>query len=123
MTELERVEADVREAAARGVSVKTVVGDPAPSPEELIGKRADELVDQITDKALSELRTLRDSIDAQMKALIATRDDLKAQNRRLVGLASQAIEIKSIADDAVNRLTQSIEGKLITARKANGRSA
>lgn len=114
------------EGAALPSAPKLVSSDPAPTAEEQIGKRADELIDRITDHALGELRALRDALDEQMRALLAKRDGLKAQVCEQVSLAAQAIEIKTIAQDAVTKLTRSIESGLaerakVITHKGNGR--
>lgn len=123
MPDLERVEADVREAAAQMASAR----DPAESEETQHGKRVAELVDQVTDAAVAELRTLRDQIDDQIRAMLARRDTLKADINEQVTLAGQAINVRRIASESVVQLTQSIERslqhsvpKVITARKGNG---
>lgn len=127
MTELEKLEGDVREAAAQRELKQA--GDPSKSAEELIGDRLCNELDQLTDTAVSELRAQRDEIDNQMRALIALRDQEKSRVRGLVGISKQVIDVKHIAADAMGRLTQLIEAdlsepqpKVITARKGNGRT-
>lgn len=123
MTELERVEADIRAATIPLADAR----DPAETEEQQRGKRCDEVVDQITDAAIAELRTLRDHLDDQIRAMLARRDLLKSAIAEQVTLAQAAINVRVIASDAVTRLTASIENgmppmsKVITARKANGR--
>lgn len=125
MTELEKLEGDVREAAAQRELKQ--VADPSRSTEAQIGKRLDDNVDACCDYAVSILRDLRDKIDDQMRAFQGKAEFIRGQNRELVELVSQAVEIKSIAEDAITRLSESIEHgmtptpKVITARKGNGR--
>lgn len=115
---LERVEA--------ATAVIRSAADPAETAEEQSGKRADEMIDRISDAAIAELRTLRDDIDNQIRAIVARRDQLKSDIAEQVVLAQQAIDIRQVASDAVVRLTKTIEQgmgpvpKVITARRVNG---
>lgn len=118
MTELERVEADVREAAAQREMKE--VADPSRSTEAQIGKRLDDNVDLCCDYAVGILRDLRDKIDDQMRAFQNKAEFIRGHNREFVGLVSQAVEIKTIAENAITRLSESIEPKVITGRKGNG---
>lgn len=83
--------------------------DPAPTPIELIAERAERVADDISNKAISELRELRDQIDDTIRALQARTTNIAQGIQELAGLAGEAMAVKQICVEAFVKVTNDIK--------------
>jgi uncharacterized protein YPO0396 len=78
--------------------------DPAPSEHEVAMKRLSELMGQVSDAAVAELRRLRDDIDATIRQINAKHEDLTNDFRHHVNCVVESLKFREIASDHLNNV-------------------
>ncbi len=87
-------------------------GDPAPDPQSIAAKRMKELVGQISDAAIEELRQLRDDIDHLIGAVQKRNETIAQAFDEHAALSVDVIKAKSIIKENIASITNSFQNGL-----------
>ena len=71
--------------------------DPAPCPQSITMRRMDELLGQVSDHAVEELRQLRDDVDATIRAIQNRQEEVRNYFSDHVDSVINAIKFREIA--------------------------
>lgn len=83
--------------------------DPAPSPVDIVYERARRVVQDCTDHSVSHLASLRDELDAVMRAIQANHDRLVDELADHAALSTAAVEVKEVVLHGMQNLRAQVE--------------
>jgi hypothetical protein len=78
--------------------------DPAPAPQEVAMRRMVELLAQISDSAVSDLRRLRDDVDAAIRQIQSTQGSLCADFQHHVESVVESMRFRQIASEHLDNV-------------------
>ena len=104
-------------------SVKRLGSDPAPDPQTIAAKRMKELVGQVSDAPIEQLRQLRDEVDQLIVTIQSRNEAISAAFDEHASLSVTVIKMKEIIKENVRSVRKNFEeataplGKTISLNK------
>src|SRR6185369_663669 len=99
------------------------VMDPAPSEHDIAMNRLSELMGQVSDAAVIELRRLRDDIDATIRQIQNKHEELTGDFRHHVNCVVESLKFREIASDHLNSVRSRFAIPTQNAKTIAGRAS
>jgi hypothetical protein len=80
--------------------------DPAPCPQTITMRRLDELLAQVSDHAVSQLRILRDDVDSTIRAIQERQNTVRLHFEDHVGNVISAVKFREVAAEHLTNVRE-----------------